>query len=108
MSVLIKGIEMPKTCGECRFSVDGWCYAIASDDDQPGYIKPYEKAKWCPLAPVPSHGRLIDADAAIQSLPPIEDYDSAKLCTIDTAKRLIRKAFDMQPIVVQADKDGET
>ena len=65
MSILIKGMEMPKTCGECRFSVDGWCYAIASNDDQPGYIKPYEKAKWCPLVPVPPHGRLIDADALL-------------------------------------------
>ena len=70
MSVLIKDMEMPETCGECRFSVDGWCYAIASNDDQPGYIKPYEKTKWCPLCLVPPHGRLIDADIMIKKYEP--------------------------------------
>lgn len=27
MSVLVRGMDMPKTCNECRFAVDGWCYA---------------------------------------------------------------------------------
>ena len=101
MSILIN-MEMPKN-GEYHMTL----YV----DSDSAYIDvesfPEDKDKF-EVIQVPPHGRLIDADAAIQSLPPIEDYDFAELCTIDTAKRLIRKAFDMQPIVVQADKDGET
>lgn len=45
MSILIKGMEMPKNCLECPLVV---CLSVESD---------------CPLVPVPPHGRLIDADA---------------------------------------------
>ena len=99
MSVLIKGMEMPKTCGECRFSVDGWCYAIASNDDQPGYINPYEKVKWCPLVPVPSHGRLIDADALLADVR----AHSESYFADDFAHEWV----DVAPTVIPADKDGE-
>ena len=58
MSILIKGMEMPKNCYHC------WL----------GHKCPkYESLLWneigkerkadCPLVPVPPHGRLIDADA---------------------------------------------
>jgi len=60
MSILIKGVEMPKCCGECYV---GFCKQIGCElsigfDD-------YNKSRHhnCPLVPVPPHGRLIDADA---------------------------------------------
>ena len=49
MSVLIK-MEMPKSCHECPL-----LYVTSLCDG----FKP------CPIVPVPPHGRLIDADAAI-------------------------------------------
>ena len=57
MSILIKGMEMPKSCGRCMFSrrnihnID-WC--VLTEKDLPCD---------CPLVPIPPHGRLIDADA---------------------------------------------
>lgn len=65
MSVYIKGFEMPKSCNECRFFVDAWCYALEVDDWRNAYNKPQEgkRLDGCPLIPVPDHGRLIDADA---------------------------------------------
>ena len=64
MSVLIKGMEMPTSCSECRFFVDAWCYAFKADDWRNAYNKPPngERLDNCPLVPVPPHGRLIDAD----------------------------------------------
>jgi len=63
MSILIKGMKMPRDCEECRFSevIDGLgCmvthYLILRRHGQ-------DKPKWCPLIEVPTpHGRLIDAD----------------------------------------------
>lgn len=49
MSILIKGMEMPKNCEECRFDAGGYCTAKSINfldwsnvDDQP-------KPSWCPL-----------------------------------------------------------
>lgn len=60
--VYIRDLEMPKSCLRCYFSkmaANGfvWCTLIerhCSMDDT---------AVNCPLAPVPDHGRLIDADS---------------------------------------------
>ena len=67
MSVLIKGMEMPKNCEECP------CYyeteGIWRDECQV-LRKKYDASKhkvrpdWCPLVEVPTpHGQLIDRDA---------------------------------------------
>ena len=76
MSVLIKGMEMPKQCGGCPLR--GVC-------KQRIYIE--YRPKDCPLIEVPTpHGRLIDADA-------IQDYNvetfGQRLLIIDTAPTVI-------------------
>ena len=54
MSVLVRGMEMPKSCAYCRF-YGAYCYAKGDENT-------YSTLP-CPLVPVPPHGRLIDADA---------------------------------------------
>ena len=64
MSILIRGMEMPKNCLECNFS--------AQEDDGEWYC-PFTKVYAlnigrqveCPLVEVPPHGRLIDADVLV-------------------------------------------
>ena len=58
MSILIKGMEMPRDCGECRFGYDGKCFAVS-----PIHRFFVGDTFECPLVEVPTpHGRLIDAD----------------------------------------------
>ena len=52
MSVIVKGMEMPKNCGECRLMVDFWCYAKTTNG-QPGPIFMDHRPDWCPLVPMP-------------------------------------------------------
>ena len=66
MSILIRGMKMPKSCTTCRFSGFGGlknerivCMFTGTND----YLNQQERFPDCPLVPVPSHGRLIDADA---------------------------------------------
>ena len=67
VSVLIKGMEMPTSCGDCKAFVCykqwagdmGDCFCGITKED----AKAKEKNADCPLVPVPPHGRLIDADA---------------------------------------------
>ncbi len=68
MSVIVKGMDMPKDCGHCRFAVDGWCYAYGRANIDA--LSTYERTNYCPLVPIPPHGRLIDADALC--IPPEE------------------------------------
>lgn len=75
--ILIRGMEMPKDCGHCRFAVDGWCYAYGGDNTSA--LANDGKTNFCPLVPLPAeHGRLIDADVRPvvrgEWLEPDDDY----------------------------------
>lgn len=76
--LIIKGMDMPESCRHCRF-----CVAEDTNDDYSPYycvINPY--LRWSTSVDIPDyvslgcnsfeiptpHGRLIDADAHIQSL----------------------------------------
>lgn len=59
MSVLVNGMEMPKSCMTCLFQnpyMGGWCSLLNDNSNA------YSRRRDCPLVPVPPHGRLIDAD----------------------------------------------
>ena len=80
MSVLIKGMKMPKNCCECPIKV--WGYE--------GYICPFSGIEAlnigiqrdCPLIELPPHGRLIDADALPQIRGKVHIVDIAIAPTI--------------------------
>jgi len=63
MSVLIKGIEMPKNCIVCPL-IDGEYGGCLVDGKSHGDPNTPDN---CPLIPVSPHGRLIDADALLTS-----------------------------------------
>ena len=69
MSVLIKGMEMPKSCDKCELMTANYgCAFVGAVGGES-----YRKRAWdCPLVEVPTpHGRLIDAEA----IPWIEGKD---------------------------------
>lgn len=78
MSILIKGMEMPKRCAECWLmdGEDSWCTACRGRHLCPEYrygIK--DRPDWCPLFPVPPHWDLIDRDALLEILKEyIDEY----------------------------------
>jgi len=83
MSILIKGMEMPKNCALCKFRGAGETWCPFTLREVPGNTIPED----CPLVPVPPHGRLIDADelAAICDEP----HWCAWLSDIDNAPTII-------------------
>ena len=67
MSVLIPGMEMPKSCFYCPFREkinpdDYVCLALNREFEETFSLIAGKRHKDCPLVPVPDHGRLIDAD----------------------------------------------
>ena len=61
MSILIKGMEMPKSCWDCYFQDCGNC-VLNSHKVVDRFILEDSVDNECPLVEVPPHGRLIDVD----------------------------------------------
>ena len=75
MSVIVKHMEMPKDCSECRLSDyrsltgETWCYpADALIADNFRAIGFDGRPDWCPLVELPEkHGDLIDRNKLIEN-----------------------------------------
>ena len=87
MSVIIKGMEMPKRCGGCPLR--GVCKERMYVEYRP---------KDCPLTELPPHGRLIDSDKLKSRL--VLDNDSSELQRISAD---ILKWIDIQETVIEAE-----
>ena len=93
--VYIPGMEMPKSCYFCEmYEADlYWCSAAKRDIDS---FDDYDnRSSFCPLVPVPDHGRLIDADALRHTYYHAPSFPN--LC----------KAINEAPTIIPADKEGE-
>ena len=78
--ILIRGMEMPKGCDECTCNSGIYCNAMPIAFC--GYTEDEDRPEWCPLVEVPTHGRLIDADALTDKLG-ISDRDIYCKCVIE-------------------------
>ena len=66
MSILIKGIDIPKSCMKCEI---GFTYELSeicpfAKNPCGGYKG--KRHEDCPITEIPKHGRLIDADALLR------------------------------------------
>ena len=74
MDVLVKGMEMPDCCDQCPALDESGDYPYCNfTGEQRGYTFRVRELRMdkCPLQPVEigtAHGRLIDADALLQSI----------------------------------------
>lgn len=96
MSVLIKGMEMPKDgCRDCIFVNRKWHGDVCPilKREVTGNVERGGFQADCPLVSVPPHGRLIDADALIAT----HDH----VCSLSMKFNL-----DLAPTVIPAE-EGE-
>ena len=83
MSVLIKGMKMPKNCHSCPMCLMRFCQAgdreLSEQKTRPNAKRPED----CPLVEVPPHGRLGDLDKLEKMFA---DIDSAPYSCFDGAE----------------------
>ena len=109
MSILIKGMKMPKNCDECRIMTyeDTNCISVHElfcgcpivfrahpqhEEHRPDY---------CPLVSIPPHGRLIDADA-------LKDKDFRyEIHGIPTARMIFARTIELAPTIIEAEEDDD-
>jgi len=102
MSILIKGMEMPKNCFDCPLFDDVYTDGLGVPLDY--YQASGETKKDCPLVPVPPHGRLIDADALTFSRIRIAHEDGV----IGGYNAVVMScAIKDAPTIIPADPEGE-
>ena len=101
MSVLIKGLKMPRNCYDCgvSFCAGGdlfWCGLAETEVS----IDTDERDPDCPLVPVPPHGRLIDADALLKGCERVAtEYATREFAFSQTA-------IETAPTIIEAE-EGE-
>ena len=106
MSVYIKGMEMPQGCDDCYFCGEmGICSVLVATHINSGVVGEYrysefERPPFCPLIPVPDHGRLIDADALIDA---VELDDLSTLSEVMHIKEVLRDV----PTIIPASGGNE-
>lgn len=104
MSVLIKGMEMPKDgCRGCQLVNRKWMGDVCPilKREVTGNVERGGFQTDCPLVPVPPHGRLIDGDASIDVA---EGHVSRGQTTI--AKFLLNHIEGLIPrVVIPAEED---
>jgi len=118
MSILIRDMDMPANCAECRLMADGWCYSIGLEQREK--ISTVNRPTWCPLIPVPPHGRLIDADAFSSEMKErqtaaikwmresVQDHDAFIRAEATVAfLSEVKLTLDKMPTIIPADKEAE-
>ena len=114
MGVYISGMEMPTHCMDCPFMVsrDNDNCILQSDEANEGFENWEQMKDDCPLIEIPPHGRLIDADAKVQTQ--LYDDEHEEWTDIEmTVDEYLGYCFNEVPTIIQADKadvteDGES
>lgn len=115
MSIVIKGMKIPKHCGECGIEwCDRWKQLIIA-----GMSIAKTRPSDCPLVELPPHGRLIDADALTETTDGVWDCNDLyfqpndKICdpndckgckwreTMDCFRRMVKHA----PTIIPAEEE---
>lgn len=126
MSILIKGMEMPKSCGECPlicFTTWGGdapykdevaTICLATADRKYVFHSNEERDINCPLIEVPKHGRLIDEqwlkDAMITTLkalkknPKMDRQEMHLIAAFDALRLMVEDA----PTIIESESDNES
>ena len=103
--IYISDMEMPKTCNGCAFNLIGHCMAYKGLYVERKNLEYNGKPEWCPLVELPPHGRLIDADALMETIR-AHDYPlKAHFNSTDNGMFTIgiQQAVDEQPTIIDAE-----
>ncbi len=107
MSLIIRGVNLPKKCGNCP-CYDYIDYICLADDCEAGFDveNPEERSEHCPLVKIPTpHGRLIDADELLKTIE--ENSYMLRNYISSTEKGMfltgIRQAIDEASTIIEAE-----
>lgn len=104
MSILIKGMKMPKNCDKCVLSsaMAMRCDAMKKSLVTDTYPK---RPSWCPLVKLPEpHGRLIDADKFMKPFYDLLEKDEHSLDYYSVSYGGLDVMIDNAPTVIESEE----
>lgn len=110
MSVLIRGMKMPKCCDDCCLLYDccscivtGYSVAMIKWDTE------HKRLPDCPLIEIPDHGDLVDRDELMMKMWEASAY-APNHCSWVNARVVFAKDIEDAPVIIPAERseDGET
>ena len=103
MSVLIRGMEMPTCCMFCPISTAAGCGLTNPPVLMTSKEMLQGRPDWCPLFPVPPHGRLGDLDELGKEVNrECDKYDAGITGTLTCLNRILA-AFSNAPTIIPAE-----
>ncbi len=117
MGIYIKDMEMPTSC-PCELVGHGYDLHCSFVCGVPARVKEYyeccqhgTRPAWCPLIPVPEHGRMGDLDAAVEKLKRLREYHSDDSQSGVFIAHGISQCIEVltgkdAPTIIPADKEG--
>lgn len=104
MSVLIKGMKMPKNCDNCQLNYDSIDCMVADnalrENGGGDFLFDHERHPNCPLISVPKHGRLIDADEFLHRAIGTKCFD-------EDYARMLQELVGESTTIVPASEESE-
>lgn len=104
MSGVYIKMEMPKSCYRCDFSDGLYCLVCNETMDKMTWIR--RRPEWCPLIPVPDHGRLIDADALYRRIKTECNPYGKPTIGYDEGNKVMHVIIGT-PTIIPADKEAD-
>lgn len=107
MSILVKGVKMPRCCEVCPFNYDYYrCEALGDRfDDREEIDMETQRLPDCPLVEIPPHGRLIDADYMKRHLMFSQGINDCGALYVPYGE--IKKEIDRMPTVIESEEEQE-
>ena len=110
MSILVKGMELPAECRECKmltyYSTSGCSMCDITGNALARNFKPIPfdgRPDWCPLVEIPvPHGRLIDASHKVDMQFYDDEYEEYSMKTV-TVEELLAMADNEVQTVIEAE-----
>lgn len=107
--ILIKGMEMPKTCRRCiEMGIPVRC-RVMKQEAVTAVMSGFERPSDCPLVEVPPHGRLGDMDALVSNIKNVycKDCKRSKVMCKACEYGDILDEIEDAPTIIEASEEGE-
>lgn len=99
MSILVKGMEMPRNCDRCNVcDYEQGCCLVFGEGERGTGGKKDGRMEWCPLVEIPPHGRLIDADALDKRI------EEGGCCCTEEYAEWMGECIDNAPTIIEAEE----
>ena len=99
MDILIKGMEMPKTCRRCmEMEIPIQC-RVKKEEPITAVMSGYNRPSDCPLVAIPEHGDLIERDKLIGKAS-----DECGGMSYEDALHVVLRCIENAPVILESSK----